>query len=427
MQTALHPRGAMKRAILLLWAVYPVRGPRPPLPESTVLDVSAGGYRVASAEHPHSYAFRVDKGADGSPGLCQPADALACCKEGAWYIYATKVNDQMTPHFTLPDGRRVPGGKLNSWGPTLKTLVPGSGLSDPQSGRGHLLKPTFVEGFPPATRLVSCVGSRQLRRSVRWAKYDTFSTLITYRFGLSLPWEEAWPQPPACRPLSTQTPLGEHDYAEVHLAARSFIEQAVSHIDFDWSEVSDFSLYAEYPHGAWPYCDSTPSVRLYLVLTADAVPPSEPELPYVIPSCTTPPPRPETFAPAARLQSGRLAFVACVAGTARHPMGLPHGGRVVRDPKTGEGQDARTAVRRPPGASRASPPPSPCRVPARAHVLTLAALAFAGAHWQRLGRDGKESKCVRARRALCERPARTREHFVVAQSPASQPHEEDVR
>ena len=148
-------------------------------------------------------------------------------------------------------------------------------------------------------------------------RYDSFSTLIPRRVGVSLPWDSAWSPPPRCQPLATQTPLTVQSYADVHAAARSYIETSLTIAGFVWEvEVAEFKVFAAYRHALWPHCGSElPDVRVYLVFRGSF---SETalSLPAHVQACTTPPPRPETFLPAARGELGRAPFLSCLVASA---------------------------------------------------------------------------------------------------------------
>ena len=53
-----------------LYIVATVLAARAPLPQSVAWGLSHGAWRLESPAHRNSYIFRVDEGADGSPGVC---------------------------------------------------------------------------------------------------------------------------------------------------------------------------------------------------------------------------------------------------------------------------------------------------------------------------------------------------------------------
>ena len=53
-----------------LYIVATVLAARAPLPQSVAWGLGHGAWRLESPAHRNSYIFRVDEGADGSPGVC---------------------------------------------------------------------------------------------------------------------------------------------------------------------------------------------------------------------------------------------------------------------------------------------------------------------------------------------------------------------
>ena len=74
-----------------LYIVPTVLAARAPLPQSVVWGLSHGAWRLESPAHRNSYIFRVDEGADGSPGVCVQSVAPSSCCSGRWYIAGNTV------------------------------------------------------------------------------------------------------------------------------------------------------------------------------------------------------------------------------------------------------------------------------------------------------------------------------------------------
>jgi hypothetical protein len=90
-----------------LYIVPTVLAARAPLPQSVVWDLSHGAWRLESPAHRNSYIFRVDEGADGSPGVCVQSVAPSSCCSGRWYIAGNTVRFAAAAGFKTSRGAAV--------------------------------------------------------------------------------------------------------------------------------------------------------------------------------------------------------------------------------------------------------------------------------------------------------------------------------
>ena len=102
---------------------------RHPLPLATWHALEQREWRIASTVHANSFLFHVDGGQAGSPGICAPAEAGACCGDSEsreWYVAATTPLPWVSSSaFTRVDGRPLLNGNLESWARRANVLIPG--------------------------------------------------------------------------------------------------------------------------------------------------------------------------------------------------------------------------------------------------------------------------------------------------------------
>ena len=143
------------RALLLFTATLAAARDRKPLPQSTVLTLTAGEARIASTDHPASTIFRVHPPAAGDV-LCRPVAGIACCSgAGAWYIATNtyREGDFEGAGFQTVNHRPLSDRRLSSWdGKMTDTLIPGPSIGKESGARKHSPCDDFVLGSPESVR-----------------------------------------------------------------------------------------------------------------------------------------------------------------------------------------------------------------------------------------------------------------------------------
>ena len=139
---------------LLLTAALVAGRDRNPLPQSTVLALTAGEELIASPAHPRSLIFRVHPPASGGPLLCRPVAGIACCRgDDAWYVITNRYRegDFDSATFRTPNNRPLSDRQLGSWGPSIDTLIPGASIGK-AGARAHIPQDAYIIGSPEAVR-----------------------------------------------------------------------------------------------------------------------------------------------------------------------------------------------------------------------------------------------------------------------------------
>jgi len=141
-----------------LYIVATVLAARAPLPQSVAWGLSHGAWRLESSAHRNSYIFRVDEGADGSPGVCVHSVAPSSCCSGRWYIAGNTVRFAAAAGLKTSRGAAV-AERLDSWARAADTLVPtskvDSGHPHPtgaSSDRSHQPRAEWLQAIPPAAQ-----------------------------------------------------------------------------------------------------------------------------------------------------------------------------------------------------------------------------------------------------------------------------------